>query len=796
MKRPVLIACLGYCFGIILGVYANWCMLPFFILILSFYYYLLHANNKKVRRYSKILFRKSMLFLFLISLFLANKVTVNLNESYQNCYESLKEVIATSMIIGDGKENEYGVSYPIKIIDGNRKELKNHHFYLLLKKEKEKNSKYLYGDILKIKGNYQKPSSARNENGFDQSLYLKSKQIYGSIKVEEVPERIKEQRPKNFLGRVQQIRISIIGKVQELLPGEEGNLLIGILLGKKEYLSDKTIDYFRESSLSHMLAVSGAHISYLVLGLTFFLEKSKLPKRLSYFLTIIGLLFFMFLADFTPSVVRATLMGCFVLISKILFRRNDGLTSLSFSFLIILLNNPFSLYDLGLQLSYGAVVGIFLFYQPILNQLRLKKEAKEKVCLKIFLKNQLINKMKQLIGISLSAQMILIPIIMLQFYTVSFTFLISNLLASPILGICMIMGIIMLIGSFCFPILSIGLSRILAPLLKALLMISQYSSYLPLSNINTKRPKTVTVIVYFLALIALLLFYHLKNKKYKLQREKRWLICIQKSIKKVNHMIIILIIIVFVIVSCMDIHYKKELEISFIDVGQGDCTFITSQTGKTILIDGGGSYNPDRYDVGKSILIPYFLAKRIKQIDYIMVSHFDSDHCQGLLTIMEELKVKNVIIAKQFETCENYEEFKNIVKEKKIKVHVVDAGRRIKIEKNLYFDVLWPSSGHVIQENSINNNSLVCKLVYKDFSMLFTGDIEEIAEKAILNKYKDTNILQSTILKVAHHGSKSSSIEGFLNAVKPKIAVIGVGENNTFGHPNQGVIERLGNLRL
>ena len=246
----------------------------------------------------------------------------------------------------------------------------------------------------------------------------------------------------------------------------------------------------------------------------------------------------------------------------------------------------------------------------------------------------------------------------------------------------------------------------------------------------------------------------------------------------------------------MDIHYKKELEISFIDVGQGDCTFITSQTGKTILIDGGGSYNPDRYDVGKSILIPYFLAKRIKQIDYIMVSHFDSDHCQGLLTIMEELKVKNVIIAKQFETCENYEEFKNIVKEKKIKVHVVDAGRRIKIEKNLYFDVLWPSSGHVIQENSINNNSLVCKLVYKDFSMLFTGDIEEIAEKAILNKYKDTNILQSTILKVAHHGSKSSSIEGFLNAVKPKIAVIGVGENNTFGHPNQGVIERLGNLRL
>lgn len=158
---------------------------------------------------------------------------------------------------------------------------------------------------------------------------------------------------------------------------------------------------------------------------------------------------------------------------------------------------------------------------------------------------------------------------------------------------------------------------------------------------------------------------------------------------------------------------------------------------------------------------------------------------------MKELKVKNIIIGKQFESCENYEEFKKIVKEKKIGVQVVEAGQRIKIENNLYFDVLWPDSSNVIHENSINNNSLVCKMVYKDFSMLFTGDIEEIAEKAILGKYKNTNTLQSTILKVAHHGSKSSSIEEFLKEIRPKIALIGVGEKNTFGHPNSGVLERI-----
>lgn len=158
---------------------------------------------------------------------------------------------------------------------------------------------------------------------------------------------------------------------------------------------------------------------------------------------------------------------------------------------------------------------------------------------------------------------------------------------------------------------------------------------------------------------------------------------------------------------------------------------------------------------------------------------------------MEEIKVKKVIIGKQFESCENYEEFKNIVKEKRIKVHVVEAGQKIKIEKDLYLDVLWPNSKNIISENGINNNSFVCKMIYKDFSILFTGDIEEVAEKAILSKYKNTNILQSTILKVAHHGSKSSSIEEFINIVKPKVALIGVGEKNTFGHPNDGVLERI-----
>ena len=165
--------------------------------------------------------------------------------------------------------------------------------------------------------------------------------------------------------------------------------------------------------------------------------------------------------------------------------------------------------------------------------------------------------------------------------------------------------------------------------------------------------------------------------------------------------------------------------------------------------------------------------------------------CGSIPYLLQELKVENIIIGKQFENCDNYQQFLKIVKQKKIRVHIVEIGQRINIEKDLYFDILWPSSINVISENSINNNSLVCKMIYKDTSILFTGDIEEIAENQILEKYKNSEILKSDILKVGHHGSKTSTIPKFLEKVNPRIALIGVGENNKFGHPSNEVIQRL-----
>ncbi len=186
----------------------------------------------------------------------------------------------------------------------------------------------------------------------------------------------------------------------------------------------------------------------------------------------------------------------------------------------------------------------------------------------------------------------------------------------------------------------------------------------------------------------------------------------------------------------------------------------------------------------------YLLDRKIKKVNYLMISHFDSDHCGKAVEIIENLNVKNIIISKQVEWSQEFENTMKIAQEYKVNIIEVQAGDRMKVDKYIYFNILWPSNAELINENSLNNNSIVAKMIYENFSILFTGDIEEETEKKILSKY-NKEVLSSTAIKVAHHGSSSSSTEEMMRAVNSKIALIGVGRNNQFGHPNEEIIERL-----
>lgn len=809
MKRPILVATIGYVLGIIGGLYFQISIVSFYIPIIAMYFIYRKKRRKKKKRKFKLIcfhryFRYILLFLnrptlygiILVSI-ISNTIVLEQNQSYQKIYDTQEKIEITGILISPREEKEYSYQYQIKIkTTKQNSQLENQVFYLsCAKTEKE----LPYGSYVKIEGEYQAPEKQRNYGGFDGRQYLKQKKIAGTIKAKKIT--IVEENKVPFYTQIF-YSISKKGKqnIEEYLPKEEASLLKGMLLGDRKDIEKEIKENFQNANISHLLAISGMHITYLVLGTKFAFEK-WLGKRKKGMLTILILVFYMNLIGGTPSIMRAGITSILQIVSKLIHQKNDIWNSLAFSLLLILVQNPFYVQDLGLQFSYGGTIGILLFQKPILlwwqkrKQRNKLKNRKNRYRKKVMISYR-IEKIEQMISTTLAAQFMILPFMIYHFNLFSPYFLLSNLLASILIGPIMILGFSFLVCSFFSQFLSNILSTLLQPILQILLLFSKIGN-LPFSKIYFPTPSIEQVIFYYFLLFFLFFIgtcYWSKKINLTQKRARNLLALLQYRARQKKRRYLKLFLLFFLFGIFLS-KIPQDLKIYFVDVGQGDSTFIVTPNKKTILIDGGGSLSKD-FDVGKSTLIPYLLDRGFTQIDQIYISHFDQDHCQGLFTVMKELKVKNVIIGRQFESCDNYEEFRRIVKEKKIKVHVVEAGQRIQIEKDLYFDILWPSSSSAISENSINNNSLVCKMVYKDLSVLFTGDIEAIAEKAILQKYKNTKVLQATILKVAHHGSKSSSIQEFLNTIKPKVALIGVGEKNTFGHPNSGVLERIQEKRL
>ena len=724
IKRLICIASIGYILGIILRLYFS--SITFFIALV--FIILLIKKDKKI----------IILLLFVILSF----IYVDILENEYNRIEN-KQIEEKAVIISDIQEKEYKYIYEAKFLKNNKKVLINI-------KKSQQIDKINYGDLIYLEGKLEIPKIATNYKGFDYRQYLKTKKIQGIVIADNV--KILKVKYKNNL--IYQIQKKIKETIKEELPDETGNLLLAILVGDKKDLSEQIQINFKNSNLSHMLAVSGAHVSYIIVGLTYITQNSIMGKRKGRVFCIFFLIIFMAITNFTPSVTRACIMAILTLVSKILYKKADIYTNISISALIILLYNPYSLLDLGFQLSFGGTIGIVIFMRFI------KKKQEEP---------KLLNYIKQMALVSICANIIIIPIIMNNFNTVSLTFLVSNILASPILAIIVIVGFSIIIIS----IISHSLSNILVfwlnPILNLLIKISSFCSKLPFAKILVVTPYIFNIIFYYTIILYLVNYNNLKQ-----------------FIKKKT---VILLSIILILSNFIFYILPQDLKIYFIDVGQGDSTLIVTPSKKTILIDGGGS---ESFDVGEKVLLPYLLDRRIRKIDYIMISHFDTDHCKGIFTVIENLKVKNIIISKQAEKSENYKKFKEIVANKKINIILVKAGDKIKIDKYIYFKILFPTE-KLIMQNPLNNNSIVSQLNYKSFKMLFTGDIEEIAEKEILNLQKDK--LKSTILKVAHHGSNTSSTQEFINSVKPELALIGVGKNNTFGHPSECVVEKLRDLR-
>ncbi len=759
MKRPIIIILISYIIGILGGLYTNSIAFFCFTIILAMCLWGIRKINNKYFRFLRRFLKRYTELLILISMTFGFLYTNILEQKYDTIYEAKGEIEEHCIVIAEKEPKEYKDLYKVKIVNSKNSARNGTKLYIRVNKK----ANIEVGDMLLINGTYLEPDVARNERGFNYKEYLKTLEIYGTVEINHY-KVIKKGRINKLIlytARLKEILKSNISKV--IKKAENKNLLIAMILGDTEDLSEELKTDFLNSNLYHILSVSGGQVSNIIIGITILFRLLKIHKKIMDVLCIVILIEFMFLTGLTPSIIRACIMCIISLISGLIIRRYDIANSLGISLLIILINNPFAINSLSVLLSYFGFLGII-----VLGSFTIKEVNK-------VIKNNILRYILNIVISSVAAQIFIFPIILYIFGTISLTFIFSNLLIIPLSTVITIIGLFIMIC----PLQIFGFVE---PLIELTINIVGFFSNIGISKIYCIIPNIKEIITYYV--MSLYLYYMLRRDYiYKIKHFFR-------KYKK----IIVIILLLSIGTSYIYKNIQKDLYINFIDVGQGDSTLITTQFNKKILIDGGGSEFGSTFDVGEKTLLPYLLKKKIHKLDYVIISHFDSDHVGGILTILEELNVKQVLIPKQVEYSENYNKFLDIIKKRNIKIKIVEEGNTINIDKNTYLDILWPEEKQ-IKDNVLNNNSLIVRLCYKNFKMLFTGDIEEIAEQKLLQKYENTEKLTADILKVAHHGSKSSSIAEFLEKVNPRIALIGVGKNNKFGHPNAGVLDRLNMLR-
>jgi len=734
LKRPILIITLGFLIGIILGLYLN--IAPFIFLILIFVTLVIKVillkSNKMYIRILNVFIKNNVILLALISAFLSSIYLTYSNKKYEAVYKSFNKIEIVATVVSNKKASEYKNSYEIELEE-------NKSIKLILRVPKSKNIEINYADKIKVKGEYSVPEQSRNYGGFNYKEYLKTEEIYGIFEAEKI-----EVLENNNLNSIEiftnNLKQKIIININKILPEGTRDLFLGILIGYDNNLSEEIEENFRKSSLTHLLAVSGSHIVYIITGLGVALKILKTPKRIRNIFITIFLVLFMYIVDFSASVVRASIMGIIFLFSLILNRKNDLLTTISLSILLILLENPYKILNIGLILSYFATIGIICC-----TKLESKKEEESNL-----LKN-IINYLKELILITIYANIFIIPITVYNFNTISLTFVISNLVAGILIGPITIGGFILAIVS----LISLKLAYIIGIpynfLLELLIYNTKLTSIGPFAEIFVSTPCITFVIIYYLSLFLVLTYSNCKVKEQKRFLIKKFLMYINYFLEylKNNYKFIIILFSLITITFFILNKIPKDLKIYFIDVGQGDSTLIITPTNTKILIDSGGAENGN-FDVGKNTLFPYLLDRGITALDYICISHFDSDHCDGFKYLLENMKIKNIILSKQYERTSNFEEIMKLTTRKKINIIKVEVGNALQIDKFVKFKIFSPAKD---LSSDINDNSIVMKLEYNNFSCLFTGDISQKIEEGLVKEYG--NILKSTVLKVAHHRFKN-----------------------------------------
>lgn len=706
--------------------------------------------------------------LFLI-IFLIGILNYNLNSNpiganhIANFIEDKKLTIIGTVLDKEYYSNQEKISLKVEVSQIEREDYNIKTQGLILVNTYLGDCPYEYGDVLKIKGRLEKPIGQKNFGEFDYELYLAREKVFTYLNIwqEKDIQKIGEN-DSNFLVS---FSLSARDKIKEItkqtLPQPYSYLLIGMLLGEKNFIPPHLKEVFTEAGVMHILAVSGLHVGIIAMALLALLSMLNLPKKLKLLTLILILIMYASITGFRPSVLRATIMFLLLIGGKLINRSRNLNISLFFAGFLILLLNPLILYDAGFLLSF--IVTFFIInLSPIFQELFSKIVA--------WIKNPL--------AVSTAAWIGIFPLSAYFFTKVSIISIVSNILIIPLTVVAVILGFV----TFFIGMASISLAGIVANInylvLSLITLIAKSFSSLPFAFVYVAQPSILVIILYYLMVFFIIELFYIK-------------ILSQKIKKKAA---LIVLSITLLIISVQIFYPTDNLKVNFINVGEGDCILIEAPNKINILIDGGGTPQSD-FDVGSKIVVPYLRRKGINEIDLLILTHPHLDHLEGLLPVLKEFKVGMVLDSGLLCDISAYKEFISLIQKKSIPYHKAKAGDNFVFSNNLEIFLLNPLyDSDFYDESDFNNASIVVKLFYKNADFLFTGDIEVTAEKKLLVWQ---NILQSDILKVGHHGSITSTNLEFLDKVDPRIAIITVGKNH-FGHPSQKIIERLedGNIQI
>lgn len=624
-------------------------------------------------------------------------------------------------------------------------------------------AEYAVGTDLSLSGTIYPIEEPTNPGQFNSRLYYGGKGISYTFYAKRVS--VTGTHPAVIRRALLSLKERLQGVYEQVLDEKDSGLLQAMILGAKEELDAESKELYQKNGISHLLAISGLHLSLVGMGLY------RLLRRLSGSYLAAGVPAVLFLAAYgwmtggSLSTVRAALMCSLAILADLIGRTYDMLTAIGVSALILMLTNPLCVKQSAFLLSYGAVTAIALLL-PLWKLYKGKKKS---------------GRIPEGLSVSLSVLLMTFPLLLSFFYEYPLYSTLLNLLVIPLMSVLMVCGILCgILGLFSLP--AAGFCGFFCHLILGFYeWTGKRCLSLPGAVLTPGNPAGWKVVLYYGTLcIGLLLLYREKRRKKYWRKKEEYRPRFAVLAGTAGAMLCCTLLL------CLRV--SSGLAVTMLDVGQGDGVFLQTPTGITCLCDGGSS---NVKKVGAYRMLPFLKWSGAATLDYIFVSHMDQDHINGLAELIEDsgadggLSVGHAVLPALKEKDEAYQEMEEMLGAAGIPVLYLGAGDRLE-SKDCSFTCLWPDREAVSDDR--NDLSLVLLAEYGEFQMLLTGDIgteteERLAASGVLR--------EAEILKTAHHGSRHSSAEAFLQKVRPAVSLISCSATNRYGHPGAETLQRL-----